>query len=136
MPWLIAMPLGPRFSPCGCRIRGAAFDKTVTAETLLWEDYVKYIALLYGEPDAGPEPGTPEFTPMLGEFQAATTAMTEAGILVDSSPLQPPEAATTVRVRDGETQLSDGPFAEIKEQLGGYYSWTARTWTRRCGTRQ
>ena len=48
---------------------------------------MKYIALLYGEPDAAPTPPT----------------------------------ATTVRVRDGETRLSDGPFAEIKEQLGGYY---------------
>jgi hypothetical protein len=82
---------------------------------------MKYIALLYGEPDSGPAPGTPEFTAMLGEFQSATTAMAEAGILVDSSPLQPPQTATTVRVRDGETLLSDGPFAEIKEQLGGYY---------------
>ena len=82
---------------------------------------MKYMALLYGEPDAGPVPGTPEFMTMLGEFQSATAAMVAAGILVDSSPLQPPQAATTVRVRDGEMQLSDGPFAEIKEQLGGYY---------------
>ena len=84
---------------------------------------MKYIALLYGDPevDAGPAPGTPEFMQMLGEYQSATTAMANAGILVDSSPLQPPQTATTVRVRDGEMQLSDGPFAEIKEQLGGYY---------------
>jgi hypothetical protein len=97
------------------------FDNTVTAETLSWEEDMKYIALLYGEPGAGPRPGTPEFMKMLGEFQSATTAMADAGILVDSSPLQPPQAATTIRIRDGETQLSDGPFAEIKEQLGGYY---------------
>ena len=82
---------------------------------------MKYIALLYGEPDAGPAPGTPQFMQMLGEFQSATAAMAEAGVLLDSGPLQPPQTATTVRVRDGQTQLSDGPFAEIKEQLGGYY---------------
>jgi hypothetical protein len=82
---------------------------------------MKYIALLYGEPDAGPAPGTQEFMEMLGEFQSATAAMADAGVLVDSSPLQPPQTATTVRVRNGETRLSDGPFAEIKEQLGGYY---------------
>ena len=82
---------------------------------------MKYIALLYGEPDAGPAPGTPEFTEMLDEVQSATAAMTEAGVIVASSPLQPPQTATTVRVRNGEMQLSDGPFAEIKEQLGGYY---------------
>ena len=56
---------------------------------------MKYIALLYGEPDAGPAPGTPEFMEMLGEFQSATAAMADAGVLVDSSPLQPPQAATT-----------------------------------------
>ena len=82
---------------------------------------MKYIALLYGEPGVGQAPGTPEFMQMLGEFQSATAAMAEARILVDSSPLQPPQTATTVRVRDGKTQLSDGPLAEIKEQLGGYY---------------
>ena len=97
------------------------FDNTMIAETLSWEDDMKYIALLYGELDAGPVPGTPEFMKMLEEFGSATTAMADAGILVDSSPLQPPQTATTVRVRDGEMQLSDGPFAEIKEQLGGYY---------------
>jgi hypothetical protein len=82
---------------------------------------VKYMVLLYGEADAGPIPGTPEFGQMLGEFQSATAAMADAGVLVDSSPLQPPATATTVRVRNGEVQLTDGPFAEIKEQLGGYY---------------
>jgi hypothetical protein len=73
---------------------------------------MKYIALLYREPDAGPSPGTPEFLEMLGEFESATAAMADAGVLVDSSPLQPPQTATTVRVRNGETQLSDGPFAD------------------------
>ena len=87
----------------------------------MWDGDMKYIALLYGAPGAGPVPGTPEFMEMLGEFQSATSAMADAGVLVDSSPLQPPQTATTVRVRNGDLQLSDGPFAEIKEQLGGYY---------------
>jgi hypothetical protein len=82
---------------------------------------MRYICLLYGEVGAGPAPGTPEFLEMLGEFQAATTAMRDAGVLVDSSPLMPSETARTVRVRDGEMLLTDGPFAEIKEHLGGYY---------------
>jgi hypothetical protein len=93
-------------------------DNTVTAEALSREDDMKYIALLYGEPDAGPAPGTPEFMEMLGEFESATAAMADAGVLVDSGPLQPPRVATTVRVRSGQAQLTDGPFAEIKEQLG------------------
>src|SRR5262249_51992505 len=82
---------------------------------------MKYIALLYGEANAGPAPGTPQFLGMLVEFRSAPSAMTDAAALVDSGPSQPPPSATTVRVRDGEIELSDGPFAEIKEQLGGYY---------------
>jgi hypothetical protein len=82
---------------------------------------MRYICLLYGEEGAGPAPGTPEFAQMLGEFQSSTQAMVDAQVLVDSSPLQSPQSATTVRVRNGKRQLSDGPFAEIKEQLGGYF---------------
>jgi hypothetical protein len=83
---------------------------------------MRYLCLLVGEPDmAGPEPGTPEFMQMLSDYQSATQAMTTAGVLVDSAPLQPAAAATTLRVRDGEPLVTDGPFAELKEQIGGYY---------------
>jgi hypothetical protein len=82
---------------------------------------MRYICLLYGEEGAGPAPGTAEFGEMLREYGAATQEMAGAGVLVDSGPLQPVTSATTVRIRDGELQLTDGPFAEIKEMLGGYY---------------
>ncbi|MFL5859886.1 MAG: YciI family protein [Solirubrobacteraceae bacterium] len=82
---------------------------------------MKYMLLLYGEQDAGPAPGTPEFGQMLEEYMAATEEMRRAGVLLDSSPLQRTASATTVRVREGSTRVSDGPFAEIKEMLGGYY---------------
>ena len=52
---------------------------------------------------------------------AYTNELQEAGVLVAGDALQPVDAATTVRVRDGETVISDGPFAETKEALGGYY---------------
>ena len=70
-----------------CRIWWAVFDNTVMGRDAVVEDDMKYIALLYGEPDAGPPPGTPEFMQMLGEFQTATSAMADAGVLVDSGPL-------------------------------------------------
>jgi hypothetical protein len=82
---------------------------------------VRYMCLLYGEEGAGPAPGSAEFGQMLADFGAATEAMATAGVLVESGPLQPVSSATTVRVRDGETLLTDGPFAEIKEHLGGFY---------------
>jgi len=82
---------------------------------------VKYLFLLYGRPeDQLPEPGSAEFGRMLAEWQAATGAMARAGVLLDCAPLQPTAATTTVRVRDGETLLTDGPAAEIKEHFGGY----------------
>ena len=81
---------------------------------------VKYLFLLYGTSETLPEPGTEEFARMHADWDAATGAMARAGVLVDCAPLQPPDAATTLRVRDGETLLTDGPAAEIKEHFGGY----------------
>src|SRR5262249_42224230 len=79
---------------------------------------VKYMFLLYGTSESLPEPGTEEFARMLADWDAATGAMARAGVLIDCAPLQPPAAATTLRVRDGETLLTDGPAAEIKEHFG------------------
>jgi hypothetical protein len=57
----------------------------------------------------------------LGAYRAYTQALTEAGVMVGGAGLQPPPTATTIRQRDGKRQVQDGPFAEAKEQLGGYY---------------
>jgi hypothetical protein len=81
---------------------------------------MKYMFLLYGPDKPLPEPGTPEFAEMFQSWDAATGAMAKAGVLIDCAPLEPPSSATTLQVRDGETLLTDGPAAEIKEQFGGY----------------
>jgi hypothetical protein len=81
---------------------------------------MRYLFLLYGPDEPLPAPGSPEGQQMIREWRAATEAMAQAGVLIDCGPLQPPAAATTVRVRDGEALLTDGPAAEIKEQFGGY----------------
>ena len=60
------------------------------------------------------------FREMLEAWTTATEAMAKAGVLIDCAPLQPGSASTTVQVRDGQTLLTDGPAAEIKEQFGGY----------------
>jgi hypothetical protein len=67
-----------------------------------------------------PEPGTGEARQLLAAWTSATSQMAEAGVLIDCGPLQPPSASTTVSVRDGETLLTDGPAAEIKEHFGGF----------------
>jgi hypothetical protein len=70
---------------------------------------MKYMFLLYG----GGRPLDEQSAEELHATQAA-------GVLVDCAPLQPVSASTTVRVHDGETLLTDGPAAEIKEHFGGY----------------
>ncbi len=82
---------------------------------------MRYLCLLYVAEDSRPAPGTPEFAEWMATNIAAYQAIRSAGVLVDSAPLQPVRAATTLRVRAGETLLTDGPFAELKEQLGGYF---------------
>lgn len=79
---------------------------------------MKYMFLLYG-PEL-PAPGTAEAQKLLSDWTAARKAMADAGVLIDCAPLQPVTASTTVRVRDGETLLTDGPAAEIKEHFGGF----------------
>ncbi|WP_354527990.1 YciI family protein [Nakamurella sp. UYEF19] len=58
---------------------------------------------------------------LLGAWSGYLADLTAAGLLVDAGGLQPPSSATTVRVRDGRRVLQDGPFADTKEQLGGYF---------------
>jgi hypothetical protein len=84
------------------------------------EDTMKYLFLLNRTQDSLPEPGTREAAELLAGYNEVTAAMAAAKVLVDCAPLQPQSATTTVRVRDGETLITDGPSAEIKEQLGGY----------------
>jgi hypothetical protein len=79
---------------------------------------VKYMMLLYG-PDL-PEPGTDEARALLADWATAKGAMEDAGVLIDCAPLYPVGSSTTVQVRDGQTLLTDGPAAEIKEHFGGF----------------
>lgn len=82
---------------------------------------MKYMALLYGDFSQDPEPGTAEFAAMMEAYSAVNAAFEEAGVLAGGEALLPPETATTLRRRNGKVETMDGPFAESKEQLGGYY---------------
>jgi hypothetical protein len=78
-----------------------------------------YMLLIYGDPaEAPPEAMTDEA--MQGWFKY-TEELQGSGAMKAGDALQLPDTATTVRVRNGETLLTDGPFAETKEILGGYY---------------
>ena len=73
-----------------------------------------------------------------GAWGAYVDAVEKAGIIVSGAPLKPPHTATTVRIRDGQRHVQDGPYADTKEQLGGFYVInvpdldTALLWAARC----
>jgi hypothetical protein len=79
-----------------------------------------YALLFYSEPPASAEE-VAEREATLPLWIELGESLEKAGLLVSSGRLQPTDMATTVRVRDGETEVTDGPFAVTKEVLGGYY---------------
>src|SRR5215469_13490498 len=80
---------------------------------------MKYLCLLHLSESEGPAPGTPDYPELVAANIALVGEMTRAGVLVDSAPLHPTRSATTIRVREDDTLMTDGPYAELKEQLGG-----------------
>jgi len=79
----------------------------------------KYAALIYRDEASGPAPNTPEMGKVYQAWGAFNEEIRQAGIVTTMPGLQPTATATTVRVRDGKTLTTDGPFAETKEQLAG-----------------
>jgi hypothetical protein len=82
---------------------------------------MKYILLDYVGEAGWPHLTKDEQEHWLGAYRAYMEAMAKAGVLKDSKGLEPTSAATTVRVTNGKTQVLDGPYAESKEQLGGFH---------------
>jgi hypothetical protein len=81
---------------------------------------MQYLLLIYEEPMAA-EPSPAEAEAMHAEYRAYTGWLRESGQYVGGEALHPVTAATTVTVRDGKRIVTDGPFAETKEHLAGYY---------------
>jgi len=94
---------------------------------LIWSNEAAYAAL----PDAAKAEG-------MGAYVAYTKALRDAGLMVAGEPLHPSALSTTVRVRDGKSEVLDGPYADTKEQIAGYYVVdapdldTALAWAARC----
>jgi hypothetical protein len=86
------------------------------------EDAMKYMLMIYQ--GSTPLPGTPEWALLSEEQQGAVyagyQAVNETPGMTPGMQMSPPETATTVRVQDGRTLTTDGPFAETKEAVGGY----------------
>ena len=82
---------------------------------------MKYIVLIYNNPGAWEALSEEERQGLMGEFEAMNKEITDSGEFVGGAALADAATSKTVRVRDGVPAITDGPFAEAKEQLAGYY---------------
>lgn len=82
---------------------------------------MKYMLLIYNNPSEEPKYGTSEFDNMMSDFFAANEKMNADGVMVDGEGLQGIDTATSLRIKSGKVETMDGPFAETREHLGGYY---------------
>lgn len=82
---------------------------------------MRYLCLLYDSEAEGAELWEREGDKIMAEYYAFTDEIQKSGQYLGGEALQPVATATTVRIRRGKLQTTDGPFAETKEQLGGYY---------------
>jgi hypothetical protein len=87
---------------------------------------MQYLCLIYGDETLRQKMLKSEADKMHAEYFAFTDDITSSGHYRGGNPLEPTSAATTVRVRNGKLSTTDGPFAETKEQLGGYFLIEAR----------
>jgi hypothetical protein len=82
---------------------------------------MKYLCTIYGEEGQWSSATPEQMSEVLEAYGAFGEEAGQAGVILAGEGLEPTSSATTVRVRDGERMLTDGPFAETKEQLGGFY---------------
>ena len=82
---------------------------------------MQYMLLIYGDEKAWDQMTEAKMQEMYAAYGTYTQELMASGALRGGSELHPVATATTVRLRNGKTQTTDGPFAETKEQLGGYY---------------
>jgi hypothetical protein len=100
--------------------------------------FMQYLLMLYSDESQWGKMSQAEQQQGYAAYMAYTEALKKAGALVGSNRLQPISSATTVRVANGKQQVLDGPYADSKEQLGGYYLIEAPdldaaiAWAARC----
>ena len=82
---------------------------------------MQYLLLIHSDEEKWASQPPEHVEAVLARYGETYQAMQEAGIIVDAQRLTPASSATTVRVRNGELMTTDGPFAELKEQLGGFF---------------
>jgi hypothetical protein len=87
---------------------------------------MKYLCLIYDDEKLWSKMSKEQTDAMLSEYGAFTESVKKSGQYIAGEALQPTDTASTVRVRNGRLATTDGPFAETKEQLGGFYMINAK----------
>jgi hypothetical protein len=87
---------------------------------------MKYLCLIYDDESKWATMPKEQSEALMGEYFSFTEGIRQSGHYVAGEALQPVQTATTVRVRNGKISTTDGPFAETKEQLGGFYMIEAK----------
>ena len=87
---------------------------------------MKYLCLLYDNEQAWAAMSKEEADAIMADYFSFTDAYRESGHVLGAEALEPVSTATTIRVRNGKISTTDGPFAETREQLGGYYLLEAK----------
>lgn len=82
---------------------------------------MKYLCLIYDDETRWDRMSKEEATAGYGRYRTFTDGIQSSGHYVNGNPLKPTSTASTVRARNGSVSTTDGPYAETKEQLGGYY---------------
>ena len=82
---------------------------------------MQFIALIHDDEASWQELSDEERSAIYADYMSLSEDAVAAGVMVDGSELAPTSAATTVRVRDAQTLVTDGPYADVKEALGGYF---------------
>ena len=82
---------------------------------------MQYMLLIYNDPRQEPAYGTPAFDAMMGGYHALNQRLKADGVMRGGEALQRVQSATSLRIKSGKIETMDGPFAETREHLGGYY---------------
>jgi hypothetical protein len=93
---------------------------------------MQYLLMIYEDEKAWDGITEAERGKIFGEYMTFTADIKKSGHYIGGNPLQPVHTATTVRTRDGKVAKTDGPFAETREQLGGYYLVEAKDLDEAC----
>jgi hypothetical protein len=108
------------------------------------ERMMQFVLLIYESPEAFASRKDERSDSYTGAWRAYHKALVESGVFVDGHPLELPETGTTIRIKEGKRGVQDGPYADTKEQLGGFtivelpsldaaLEWAARCPAASCG---